>query len=217
MFFPYRDENPSRSFPLLTLLLIGVNSYLFVRTAIPESLESVVQHFGFTPELALQRPYVLITSTFLHGGWLHLIGNMWFLWLYGDNIEDRYGRLPFLGLYLLAGIVGNFTHAFLTGFDSTLPVIGASGAVAGVMGSYLIRFPMARIRCVFLLVIYPILPRVHALFILGMWMVLEFYQAWIAIPGDHVAHWAHVGGFMTGVIWTLPRRGRYRERQGWWW
>jgi len=206
MFFPYRDENRSRRFPVLTLALIALNVHIFLNTYTAESFEATVIHLGYTPPALLSRPYILITSIFLHSGWLHLISNMWFLWLFGDNIEDQFGRLRFLGLYLFAGVVGNFTHTFFTGFDSAAPVIGASGAVAGIMGSYFIQFPLARVRCVLFIIFYPIFFRLRALWLLGFWMALEFYQALSASPGDYVAHWAHIGGFLIGALWTVGQR-----------
>ncbi len=217
MFFPYRDENRSRSFPIFTLGLILLNIIIFLRTYTPNTFEATVLKFGFSPPAIIHRPYTLLTSIFLHSGLLHLISNMWFLWLFGDNIEDYYGRLPFLGLYVLSGLAGNFAHMLFTGFNFDIPVIGASGAVAGIMGSYFVRFPLSRIRCVFFLIFYPIFFRIYALWLLGFWMIFEFYQAINAPPNDFVAHWAHIGGFILGIVWTVGKKGRYYYRQGWWW
>jgi len=171
---------------------------------------------GFTPKALLSRPYVVVTSMFLHANPLHLIANLWFLWLFGDNIEDRFGRLPFLMLYLLAGVVGNLTHALFTFGHSDLPVIGASGAVAGLMGSYLIRFPNARIRCMFLIIFYPVFFRLRAFWFIGGWMLIEFIAAY-GTPNDYVAHWAHIGGFALGFAWAYGRRDRPYSRRGLWW
>jgi membrane associated rhomboid family serine protease len=214
-FIPYRDETPSRSFPFLTLSLIAANIYVFIRTYQPELFDAAVAHYGFTPEAAITHPQVILTSLFLHAGLLHLIGNMWFLWLFGDNIEDRFGRLSFVLLYFVAGIIGNVTNAFFTGFDSTFPMIGASGAVAGIMGAYFVRLPLARVRCVFILIFYPIFFRIHALWLFGLWMGFEFWNALSAVPGDHIAHWAHVGGFLVGALWGWGRKDRVFRQPSW--
>lgn len=217
MLFPLRDENYPRTKPVFTILLIALNSALFVATMRQAALEAAVGRFGFTPEAAFRAPEVLITSIFLHANLIHLLSNMWFLWLFGDNIEDRFGRIPYLFLYIASGVAGNFTHALLSGFESPTPVIGASGAVAGVMGSYLVRFPMARVRSVLFIIFYPLFLNVPALVLLGLWMAGEFWAAIIAAPGDFVAHWAHIGGFLLGVLWTWGRRRHYHRARGWWW
>jgi len=142
---------------------------------------------------------------------------MWFLWIFGDNIEDRFGRIRYLFLYIGSGILGNLLQAAFTGFESTIPVIGASGAVAGVMGSYFVKYPFSRIRSLFLLIFYPLILRIPALILLGVWMAGEFTAAAMAEPTDNVAHWAHVGGFIFGVLWTWGRRDRYFRARGWWW
>ncbi len=213
--FPYRDETPHFRFPYITLLLISLNSLLFMMTTGPGMLENLAPALGFTTRGAIERPYTLLTSIFLHANLLHLIANMWFLWLFGDNIEDRFGRLSFIGLYLSAGIIGSLTHSAFSLFQDRIPVIGASGAVAGVMGAYLIRFPYARLRCLFLIIFYPVLVRIRAVWVLGFWMFFEFLSAWFA-AGDNVAHWAHVGGFATGIMWAVRQRKRYSIGYRWW-
>jgi len=217
MLFPLRDENRSRTFPFLTLLLILINTLVFLYTTYGEGLVKSVERFGFTPEALLVRPKVVVTSMFLHANLFHLISNLWFLWIFGDNIEDSFGRLRFLFLYIVSGVFGNLLNAGFTDFDSAIPVIGASGAVAGVMGSYVVKFPFARVRTLFLLIFYPIILRIPALILLGFWMAAEFIAAGLAAPNDFVAHWAHVGGFLFGVLWTWGRRDRYFRARGWWW
>ncbi len=217
MLFPIRDEVRSETAPLFTILLIGLNVTIFLFSSFGGALEAMVARFGFTPGAVIRNPEVIVSSIFLHANLLHLVSNMWFLWLYGDNIEDRFGRLPYLGLYLVSGAAGNLLHTIFTGFSTTMPVIGASGAVAGVMGSYVVCFPRARVKSIFFLVFYPIFFHVPALLLLGFWMIGEFWMALIAQPGDHVAHWAHVGGFLLGVLWGWPRRHRFASSRGWWW
>ncbi len=217
MLIPFRDEARAETAPLVTLILIGLNVTIFLFASIWGALDSLISRFGFTPGASVRSPEVLISSIFLHANPLHLLSNMWFLWLYGDNIEDRFGRLPYLSLYLLSGVAGNIIQTIFTGFDSTVPVIGASGAVAGIMGSYMICFPKARVKSIFILVFYPLFFQMPALLLLGIWMIVEFWLALIAQPGDHVAHWAHVGGFIPGVIWGLQRRHPHFGPRGWWW
>jgi len=217
MLIPFRDEARADSAPLLTILLIGLNVTIYLFASLSGALQRLILEFGFTPGTLLIKPEVIVSSLFIHANLLHLVSNMWFLWIYGDNIEDRFGRLPFLGLYLLSGIVGNFLHTIFTGFSTTVPVIGASGAVAGVMGSFLICFPKAKIKTMLFLIIYPVFFKIPALLLLGLWMIGEFWMALIAQPGDHVAHWAHVGGFIIGILLGLPRRHRFASSRGWWW
>lgn len=203
--FPYRDENYAKNFPIVTTLLIVCNAYFFLNPLITDNLNQLYVQYGFTPRSALTRPWVLVTSIFLHGGFIHLISNMWFLWLFGDNIEDKFGRFHLLGMYLTAGIVGNLLHAVLTGFRSDMMVIGASGAVAGIMGAYLVRFPTAKLKCIFLIIIIPISVRIRAFWFLGFYMVFEFITAFVGVF-DHVAHWAHIGGFGYGFYWAYRRK-----------
>ncbi|MFN3822035.1 MAG: rhomboid family intramembrane serine protease [bacterium] len=215
MIFPYLDDNPSRKFPLFTIGLIGINVGIFFKTWNRELLDPVVQSFGFVPAEVLLKPYTLVTSTFLHAGVIHLLSNMWFLWLFGDNIEESLGRLYFLLLYLTAGIGGNILHTILSGFSSSTPLIGASGSVAGIMGSYFIRYPFARLRCLVILFFYPIVVRIYSFWFLGFWMIFEFFQGLVPTVGDHVAHWAHIGGFLIGMVWSSSRRRHLR--QSYWW
>ncbi len=203
--FPYRDENQTRSFPLITVAFILVNLYLFSTTYWSDNFASIIPRYGFIPNHLSLKPFGILSSMFLHANIPHLVSNMWFLWLFGDNIEDNFGKLPFVLLYILSGISGNFIHGLASLFQSSVPVIGASGAVAGIMGSYLIRFPTARIRTVFLIIVFPIFVRIHAFWFLGFWMVFEFGKAFFN-PFTNVSHWAHVGGFIVGIVWTFGRR-----------
>lgn len=207
--FPYRDENPPYNYPYLTIILIACNAFIFLLTFRPSVLNWAANNYGFSASVAIQKPYVLVSSLFLHANLIHLLLNMWFLWLFGDNIEDQFGKVKFLVLYFTAGITGNITHAFFTLFMSDIPVIGASGAVAGVMGAYLIRFPHSRIRCVFILIIIPLFFKLRALWVLGLWIVIEFLNAFLS-SGGNVAHWAHIGGFMFGMFWAVKRKRKQR-------
>jgi hypothetical protein len=215
MLFPYRDETPSASFPFLTIVFIAINATLFILMPKMGGLEALVGKFGFTARAMIDKPYVLISSIMLHANLWHLVSNMWFLWLFGDNIEDRFGRAPYLVLFVLAGVTGNFTHAIFNLFQSNIPVIGASGAVAGIMGAYLIRFPNAKIRCIFLIIFYPIFIKIRAIWFIGFWMVLEFFSAFLG-TSNHIAHWAHIGGFVFGAVWAFGRRDKAPFPRGAW-
>ncbi|MBT3233361.1 MAG: rhomboid family intramembrane serine protease [Calditrichaeota bacterium] len=205
--FPYRDENPTRTYPGVTVLLITVNVVLYLIPALIGKLPELYAVYGFTPNQILVNPKGLFTSMFLHAGLLHLISNMWFLWLFGDNIEDHYGHFRFLGMYILAGLSGNLVHALFSLFMSGIPVIGASGAVAGVMGGYLLTYPTAKLKCLFLLIIFPIFFRLWAAIFIGLWIIGQFFNAFFGI-NSHVAHWAHIGGFLYGFMWV---RKMHRE------
>ncbi len=207
MLIPYRDENPSYSFPFFTLILIGVNVVLYYLTTMSGGIDFYASRLGFRPDQILARPLILISSIPLHANLLHLVGNMWFLWLFGDNIEDKFGRISFFILFVLSGVAGNLTHGLFSLYSSDTPVVGASGAVAGIMGAYLVRFPAAKIRCVFILIFYPIFFRIHAFWFIGAWIVWEIISVYIA-PESYIAHWAHIGGFVFGLMWAFRRSDR---------
>ncbi|HUY89789.1 MAG TPA: rhomboid family intramembrane serine protease [Pirellulales bacterium] len=151
----------------------------------------------------------LVTSLFLHGGWMHLIGNMWFFWIFGDNVEDRLGHGPFLVFYLAGGVFASLCH-WLSGPASGVPVIGASGAVAAILGAYAITWPLARIRCLVLLVVIVTMIELPALVVLGFWFLTQLLEAsrqtQLGVDGG-VAFWAHVGGFVAGMIAMPLLRG----------
>lgn len=151
----------------------------------------------------------LLSSLFLHGGWMHLIGNMWFFWIFGDNVEDRLGHLPFLVFYLAGGVFASLCH-WLSGPASGVPVIGASGAVAAILGAYAITWPLARIRTIVVLVVFVTMIELPALVVLGFWFLTQILEAsrqtGLGVDGG-VAFWAHVGGFVAGMIAMPLLRG----------
>lgn len=237
---PIRDENPSATTPWVTYTLIGINSFIFVlQVSMPrESMVQVVKALGFVPlraTAALQGEAGLITglgipaftSMFMHGGWLHLIGNMWYLYLFGDNVEDGLGHYRFVTFYLACGLFATLAQYLIAPF-SEIPVIGASGAIAGVLGAYLMVWPRARI--VTLLPIFFIITFVHlpAVVVLGFWFIMQFFQGVATVSaaaGGGVAYWAHIGGFALGalLIKILPfkhtpgrRRSRYPRNPRYW-
>ena len=228
--FPLRDHTPRWSFPGVTLGLIIVNSAIFLyqfslSTASPQSAQAFIMAFGAVPARvgeAISGDYSfvlgagpLFTSIFLHGGWMHLIGNMWFLWVFGDNIEDELGHGLYLVFYIACGLLASAAH-MLSNPASTVPVVGASGAIAGVMGAYMIRFPMSRVVTLIPLFIIFTTVELPAFVLLLYWFVIQFLSGAMTFgeaSGGGVAWWAHVGGFLAGavLIWSRPRRRRYRQ------
>jgi len=221
MLLPYSDENPTRSFPIINWLLILLNIAVFLveaRLAGQGQLQSQLQQWALIPRDLVQHVGVeqildLFRSMFLHGGWLHVGSNMLFLYIFGDNIEDALGSLRYLAFYLLCGVAASLAQVALTPNSST-PLIGASGAIAGVLGAYLILFPKAPVRTLFWFIILIRTIRIPAFVLLGGWFVLQFARVYFAANGgmvsdSGVAYAAHVGGFLTGIVllavWP-PRR-----------
>jgi membrane associated rhomboid family serine protease len=223
---PLRDDNPSSSSPLVTWLFIAVNVLVFLYTLTLGSeaaLERFYLSFGAIPAEIMGRGgaapaaeySTLISSMFMHGGWLHLLGNMLYLWIFGDNVEDLMGHGGFLLFYLISGLVATWTHILLNP-GSTIPLVGASGAIAGVLGGYLVLFPRARILSLVPLGIFSRIVPVPALLFLPLWFVLQLFSGLGSLGGDSagVAFWAHVGGFAAGVV--LVRLFARRPRAALW-
>ena len=224
--FPYRDENETIRTPYATLVLIALNvaTWLFVQGAgSPMALARSICDLGLIPgELTLSVPpgtrfpmgeglvcltdpgrqvSHVLTSMFLHGGWMHILGNMWFMWIFGNNVEDAMGRLRFVVFYLLTGAAAALTQVFLTP-ASAVPMVGASGAISGVMGAYIVLYPHVR---VFMLVPLGFVMTSFAWpawMMLGYWLVLQFVSGLTTLGGEGggVAFWAHFGGFVAGVV-----------------
>lgn len=208
---PIKDENPTHTFPIVTIILIAVNVLVFLYQvtlpergqfyftarygAIPIALTHFVDPF---PNDGFPVALTLVTSAFLHGGWLHLGGNMLYLWIFGNNIEDALGHFRFILFYILCGVAATL---FFVGFEYTsrTPLIGASGAIAGVMGAYLVLFPRARVLTLFLIIIYPLFVWIPAVVILLLWLVVQFLNVGSGMESN-VAWAAHIGGFITGMI-----------------
>lgn len=208
--FPIRDHNPSEKTPYVTIALIVINVVVFLWQSVVG--DAAIWRFGFFPVAltAGEDYYRLVTHMFLHGGLLHLGGNMLFLWIFGDNLEEEMGPLPFLGFYLLGGIAAALMQ-YAPDTLSRVPMIGASGAIAAVMGGYLLLFPRARVDVlIIIIVIIRIIP-VPAFLMLGLWFVIQLFNGVAAdLSGGGVAYWAHAGGFIAGFVLTVPlflRRG----------
>src|SRR6266568_4446545 len=219
---PIRDDIPSSRFPAVTVAIIAVNVLVFLRELqLGPQLEDMLVSFAIIParytqpEVAQlftvpQQVFALFSSMFLHGGWLHLLGNMWTLWIFGDNVEDRLGRVRYLGLYLAGGFAAALLHIY-TNAGSTVPTIGASGAIAGVMGAYFRFYPHARVETIippFFLGPVFVLP---AVVFLGWWFFLQFFNGAMSLGArgqgfSGIAWWAHVGGFTFGFVISLFAR-----------
>ncbi|MDH3263104.1 MAG: rhomboid family intramembrane serine protease [Paracoccaceae bacterium] len=204
--FPIRDHNPSGRTPFVTYGLILANVAVFLAMlplyGSPARLMTFYLSWGLVP--AFGGPANYVTSMFLHAGVMHVLGNMVFLWVFGDNLEDKMGHLPFLGFYLLAGVASAVAQVAADP-GSTIPVIGASGAIAGVMGGYLLLFPRARVDVLVIIVIFIRIIPIPAWIVLGLWFVIQLFSG-VATPtgGGGVAYWAHAGGFLAGLVLTLP-------------
>lgn len=212
---PLKDMTPRRAFPFVTLLLILVNVLVFVhQLSLSQAAgNAFVNTYGLVPakiSLALagrhftmqQALLPLFTCMFLHGGFLHIIGNMWFLWIFGGNVEDRLGSIPYLFFYLVAGI-GSGISQTLFSWGSHIPSIGASGAISGVLGAYVVFFPNSRILTLVPLLIIFFTWRIPAVIFIGLWFIAQFLSGISSLGTQSmggVAWWAHVGGFLIGVV-----------------
>ena len=201
---PVKENAPRRKFPFITILLIGANLWVFVyEITIFKHLPALINQYGFVPAHAFIFPEGLqtwITSMFLHSGILHIAGNMYFLWLFGDNVESRLGHFRYLLFYLLCGIIACGTHLYFN-YGSYVPSVGASGAISGILGAYFVLFPGATIMTSFLFFFKLPLP---AFLYLGFWFLLQLFSGMGGVTGtaaaSGVAFWAHVGGFVAGMI-----------------
>jgi len=206
-FFPFSDDNPTTSRPYVCYCLIGICVFVFLwQNTLPTNLSNeAVYNFGVVPAALLgnQESYIspilsVFTSMFMHGSWMHLIGNMVFLWIYGDNIEDSMGRGRFIIFYLLSGIGAAYLQAIIDP-SSSIPMIGASGAIAGVLGGYLLLHPKANVNVLMWIIIFISVIRIPAFIVLGFWIIGQFFNASFGTEGG-VAYFAHIGGFVSGMI-----------------
>jgi len=210
---PLRDSTKSPIFPIVNLTIIVLNIFIyFLEVSIePYQLNQVYYAFGVVPAEVMNTIFTgasftpvlvsFVTTMFIHGGWFHVIGNMLFLWVFGDNVEGRLGHFKYLLFYLIAGAVASLAH-ILSNPLSTVPVVGASGAVAGVLGAYIIAFPRSRVLALVPIFIIFTLMEIPAVIFIALWFVLQLFNGVASLGGDvnTVAYWAHVGGFITGAI-----------------
>lgn len=212
--FPIGDDNSSRrTVPFVTYILIVLNVLFFI--VMLSGGDDFIMKWAFVPSRFLANPgaefLTLITSMFMHGGWLHLGGNMLYLWIFGDNIEDRFGHVKFLIFYVLCGLAATAAQLVFS-LNSNIPNLGASGAIAGVLGAYIILFPKARVS---VLQGQRVIP-VSALIVIGLWFILQLFSSIGSIASTvdtgGVAYMAHVGGFIAGVVLTFLFRGNPRAQ-----
>jgi membrane associated rhomboid family serine protease len=217
---PLRDVIPSRTTPFVTIGIIAVNALAFwLELSLPEpSLQRFLREYGIVPaEFAWP---TLVSSMFLHGGWLHAIGNMWYLWIFGDNVEDRMGHGRYLVFYLLCGSLAGLAQT-LVNPASYVPTIGASGAIAGVMGAYFVLYPHSRVLTLIPLFIFIEIIEIPAIFFLGFWFLMQLFSgvgsiAHTAGNQGGIAFWAHVAGFVAGLAGVFLFRRRERAKVEWW-
>ncbi len=222
---PIRDTIPSRTYPIVTVSLMVLNFIVFFyQLSLGTRIDIFVTDFGLVPlrffrlferganPLMAFMPF--FTSMFLHGGWFHIIGNMWYLWIFGDNVEDRMGHFRFLIFYIVCGIAAGFAHAF-TNPNSGIPTVGASGAIAGVMGAYFILYPGARIWTLVPVFIFAQFVEIPAVIFLGFWIIMQFligtFSMGLGPAQGGVAWWAHIGGFAAGAVLVFLFRKRKRS------
>jgi len=229
MFIPLKDENPTRNTPVMTFILIIINCLVYIYT-IPMSRKAFqifLYKFGLIPyelvhmeeiwpEIAVPAPLTILTSMFIHSGFMHLAGNVLFLWIFGNNIEDYLGKFKFLVFYLVAGLAAALLFV-LFGPNSQVPLVGASGAIAGVLGAYLVLFPRARVLTLMFLFFFIQIVRIPASFMLGFWFIYQLFMAMTSgVTGGGVAWLAHVGGFGFGWLWFRYVVARNRRSAGIW-
>lgn len=215
--FPIRDTIPTRSFPIVNCAIIVANILVFIFqiTRSPEDAEWLVRVFGIVPRIytdpairaggmgSLAYYFPFLTNMFLHGGWLHLIGNIWTLYIFGDNVEDRMGKVRYLVFYLLCGFLASTTHIVFN-WNSPIPAIGASGAISGIMGAYMLLFSRSKILMLVPVFYIPLFFRIPAFVYLGFWFLFQLLDGTTDLFSSGatggIAFWAHIGGFLAGVL-----------------
>ncbi len=223
---PIRDEIPTRKTPVVNYLLIAINILVFLwMFSMPDAaLETFFNKYAMTPShfsggVTLAAVMTIFTSMFMHAGLAHIGGNMLYLWIFGDNVEDRLGHFRYLVFYLAGGVVASLTH-LLTNWGSDLPTVGASGAIAAVLGAYLVLFPGSRIVTAIPFGPFVRMTLLPASLVLGLWFVLQFFDGVAALGGADVggvAVWAHIGGFVFGLLVASLAAPRNRQQEAFTW
>ncbi len=223
---PLRDTIPSKTIPIVNYMIIGINVLIFIyELALGAQLDRFLYKYGLVPiyfiaafkveEISLWSAIIpFFTSMFLHGGWMHVIGNMWFLYIFGDNVEDKLGHIRYLGFYICCGLIAAITQLIIS-WGSNIPMIGASGAIAGVLGAYMLLFPHSRVLTLVPIFVFIQLIEIPAFIFLFLWFIIQFFYgalSFVAIAHGGVAWWAHIGGFVGGVLFIrifIKRRKIY--------
>ncbi|RZB37109.1 MAG: hypothetical protein SRB2_01613 [Desulfobacteraceae bacterium Eth-SRB2] len=226
---PLKDENPSKTIPVVNIFLIvtNISVFIYMNYFAPVATQSITFKLGFIPyELShfvdvnpknlVPIPLTIFTAMFMHGGWLHLLSNMLYLWIFGDNIEDVLGHVKYLFFYIMCGIAATLVHGFIN-INSQIPTLGASGAIAGVLGAYIFLFPKARIKTLVILFVFIQIVHIPAVIMLGYWILLQVLSAYAehrSRTGGGIAWFAHIGGFVAGLVLIImmkkPGRRRYK-------
>lgn len=210
---PLRDHNPSHKKPVITVLLIAANLYGFFRELAAPDLENFISDYALIPaNTDFGNPVTLLpflTAIFLHAGWFHLLSNMWFLWIFGDNVEERFGKIKYLLIYLLSGVIAGVAQ-YAVSADSAVPMLGASGAVAGVLGAYVIFFPRHRVDTLVPIFFFVQIIPLPAYIMLGYWFITQIFAgvgslAVETAASGGVAFFAHIGGFIAGILFAKFR------------
>lgn len=208
---PLRDINPTQRTPIVTIALVALNTLVFLYELLLDSqglLTTFIEHFSVVPYQLLNRPQeewlTIFSAMFMHGGWAHLLGNMLYLWIFGDNIEDRLGHGRFLLFYLASGVAATFAQVAIDP-NATIPNLGASGAIAGVLGGYLLLYPRSQVTTL----VFRFVTHVPAVVVLGFWFVYQFFSGLFSlstmdISSGGVAFFAHIGGFVAGFLLIIP-------------
>lgn len=219
---PIRDSTRSATFPVVNIVIIIINALVFFyELSLGEALNRVINTFGLVPAHWIQvvqtNPFNIagvvvpfFSSMFMHGGWMHFIGNMWFLWIFGDNVEDSMGHGRYIIFYLLCGVGAGVVH-LITNIQSTVPTIGASGAIAGIMGAYMVLYPRGRVLTLIPIFIFFQFIEIPAVVFLLIWILIQTFQGVLTLgmaAGGGVAWWAHIGGFAIGAIFIFLFRKR---------
>ncbi|MEW6108075.1 MAG: rhomboid family intramembrane serine protease [Nitrospirota bacterium] len=221
---PYKDDNPVRTFPFVTISIIATNIFVFILQMMSDvNGKTLVYALGAIPHniitfesnQPIHPALTIFTAMFMHGGLFHIAGNMLYLWIFGNNIEDRLGHSRYIMFYLFSGIVAAYAHA-LTSPDSTIPMIGASGAVSGILGAYILLFPHARVHTIIFLGFFVQIVRIPALIVIGFWAIIQVVNGIITqglMNQGGVAWFAHIGGFFAGLLtiklWLLRRTKKW--------
>jgi len=223
---PIRDTIPSRTYPVINVVIIILNVLVFFyELSLGPNLERFIFSFGVIPikfyYLLSKEPYNIfkifvpfLSSIFLHGGWVHIVGNMLYLWIFGDNVEDRMGHFRYLVFYITCGVVASLVHLYINPV-SGVPTIGASGAIAGVMGAYFVLYPRSRVITLVPIFFFLQVIEIPAFFFLGFWFLMQFFSGSLSLitTGQdigEIAWWAHIGGFICGIVLVFIFRKRKR-------
>jgi len=223
---PLKDENPSSTFPVVNIILIiaNISIFIYLNYFVPGETNQFFLKLGFIPfELThfkdigpknlVPVPLTIFTAMFIHGGWIHLLSNMLYLWIFGDNVEDLLGHVKYLFFYLVCGIAATGVHFFVN-TSSKVPTVGASGAIAGVLGAYLFLFPKARVKTLLILFIFIHIISIPAIIVLGLWIVMQILSAYIEYgskTGGGIAWFAHIGGFAAGLVLIVLMKKRKKR------